>query len=932
MRRLNDVLENREDNYILPFFWQHGEEEPVLREYMQKIAESGIRAVCVESRPHPDFAGPRWWHDLDIIMDEARRRAMRVWILDDSHFPTGYAVGRIESEYPEYQKVFLKAHQQDFVGPQQQAGILVKWALRGSGQSERPIAVGPSKTHDKVVPDKTPREDRIIGVVAARKTGPDEIDASTLTDLTSQLHDGVVYWDIPDGRWRIFTLVETIHGGEQATEGYLNPLVPEATKVLIDTVYETHYARYQQDFGHTLAGFFSDEPRFGNVKGPLASIGRMDMVLPWRADLPELLKDGLAGDVTRLLPLLWADAGDKSHEVRYRYMDLITRLYAKHFTDQLGNWCRERGVEYIGHVIEDNNAHARLGYGAGHFYRSLGGQDMSGIDVVLHQIVPGMDDGYFKSFTSTGWDGEFFHYGLAKMGASLGHLDPKKQGRTMCEVYGAYGFAEGLKLMKWITDHMLVRGVNYFVPHAFSAKPYPDPDCPPHFYANGQDPQYRYLSILSQYMNRVSHLLSGGKHTAPAAILYHAEAEWSGQYMLFQKPARELLQHQIDFDVVSAEMVLSAKLSEGRLQIADEQFACLIIPYAEALPAYLVRKLTEAAAAGLRIFFLEGFPDRTSEGVESTEELEQLRGIKQVEVLPLKELADRLHAEGLHEIKASEYQPYLRYYRYLHGDGEVYMFFNEDPVHAIDTTVCLPERGAVGEFRRYDAFANQLRPVYARQQDDEWSVQLRLAPYESLLLVRGQHVAEDRLAEVTGMTTLREPTTRCVENADSPNTGFAVGQHDLVSTTGTEIQVIEGKWQVSLSRAEQYPAFEPYGELHDLTSLAMPDRLPTFSGTVRYEIHFDCPEVPQQGQLVISEAYEVAQVWLNGVDMGIRICPPYVFDIDNLLSKENNHLVIEVTNTLGKEQRDFLSQYLLQEPTGIVGQVAIHYSKFSHAK
>ncbi|HIC2071409.1 TPA: hypothetical protein ACW0SM_005692, partial [Raoultella ornithinolytica] len=129
-----------------------------------------------------------------------------------------------------------------------------------------------------------------------------------------------------------------------------------------------------------------------------------------------------------------------------------------------------------------------------------------------HQIHPGLDQGYFKSFTSTGWDGEFFHYGLAKLGSSLGHLDPKKKGRTLCEMYGAYGWGEGLKLMKWLTDHMLVRGVNNFVPHAFSLKAFPDPDCPPHFYADGQDHQYRFMHLLMNYANRVSHLLSDGHH------------------------------------------------------------------------------------------------------------------------------------------------------------------------------------------------------------------------------------------------------------------------------------------------------------------------------------------------------------------------------------------------------------------------------------
>ena len=82
----------------ISFFWQHREEEAVLREYMKVIDESNIKAVCVESRPHPDFCGPKWWADMDVILDEARKRGMKVWILDDSHFPTGYANGAMEEQ------------------------------------------------------------------------------------------------------------------------------------------------------------------------------------------------------------------------------------------------------------------------------------------------------------------------------------------------------------------------------------------------------------------------------------------------------------------------------------------------------------------------------------------------------------------------------------------------------------------------------------------------------------------------------------------------------------------------------------------------------------------------------------------------------------------------------------------------------------------
>ena len=89
--KLQNALSGKHNNHILPFFWQHGEDEATLREMMAAIHGANCRAVCVESRPHPDFCGSKWWQDMDVILDEARKRDMKVWILDDSHFPTGFA-------------------------------------------------------------------------------------------------------------------------------------------------------------------------------------------------------------------------------------------------------------------------------------------------------------------------------------------------------------------------------------------------------------------------------------------------------------------------------------------------------------------------------------------------------------------------------------------------------------------------------------------------------------------------------------------------------------------------------------------------------------------------------------------------------------------------------------------------------------------------
>ncbi len=66
-KKIKKLLSCQGENYIFPFFWLHGEEEAILREYMRVIHTAGIGAVCVESRPHPDFCGDKWWKDIWIL-------------------------------------------------------------------------------------------------------------------------------------------------------------------------------------------------------------------------------------------------------------------------------------------------------------------------------------------------------------------------------------------------------------------------------------------------------------------------------------------------------------------------------------------------------------------------------------------------------------------------------------------------------------------------------------------------------------------------------------------------------------------------------------------------------------------------------------------------------------------------------------------------
>lgn len=375
-RKLHELLNGEERNYILPFFWQRGEEEAVIREELARIREAGIHAVCVESRPHPDMLGPQWWKDMDIIMDEARKHGMQIWVFDDDHFPTGHAAGKVKDAPLEHQRQFLSERRIDARGPDSEASFLLRpWSVLDGA--------------------------RPVGAAAARRdpvTG--ELDGEFIAiDLDASVQDGVLYWPVPEGYWTICLFVVTREGGDDRRKDYLNPIVPESTQILIDTIYEAYYARYKDDFGVAFAGFFSDEPGFYNSKASYdyaSGLGDAKMALPWRSDLLELLEAEYGQNLRQHLPLLWHEGGTQTFAVRYAYMNVVSKLYAEHFSRRIGDWCRERGVAYIGHLMEDNNVHARLGCGAGHFFRALEGQDMSGLDVVLWQIVPGFDEMSFS--------------------------------------------------------------------------------------------------------------------------------------------------------------------------------------------------------------------------------------------------------------------------------------------------------------------------------------------------------------------------------------------------------------------------------------------------------------------------------------------------------------------------------------------------------
>lgn len=848
-RRLEEVLNNKNGNYILPFYWQHGEEEADIRLGMKKINEAGIGAVCVESRPHPDFLGDRWWRDMDIIMEEAKERKMKVWVFDDSHFPSGYGNGIVE-RHPEAGKKFITHYCIDVVGPMEKASFMIN------------IEEG----------------EKLISVVLGRRNRKDKFILSNTIDLTNLVSDNILYFDVPEGLFCI-TVIKTTNKG-MGRPNYINSIDEDAVKLFIETVYEPHYTHYSDEFGKTFAGFFSDEPELGNAAGGKyehrATIGSYDLTLSWSNKLEQELKKLWKDDYGVKLASLWHKVDGVSHMTRYEYMDVVTKLYGSCFTDQIGSWCRVHGVEYIGHVIEDGNCHSATGLGTGHFFRALWGQDMSGIDVVLQQIRPGLDDTWFYRIGGTQfYYGEFFHYALAKMGVSLGHMDPKKKGRTMCEVFGAYGWSEGLKLMKWLADHMLVRGVNYFVPHAFTMKEFPDMDCPPHFYAKGdKNPQYPYFKYLMDYINRVSHLINGGVHVPNVAILYDAEADWCGEYETVESVGKILAQNQIDYEIVPADVLINCNVKDGLFFVGNETCRALIIPKCKYISQKVIEWCNVAKKKGLAIFCF----DKAPRAIENNESMK-------ADIVKSEEIIEKLKHIDAYEIETCDKYEYLRYYHYKHEEADFYLFFNESPSKNVNTYVKINTQNK--SIYWYDAFDNKLYDA----EFGEKGLKLDMEPNETYIAVVGE----------VDKAMINKPLSKKMDKFIS----------------------IEVPWKLTLTEVGKEEHIFIYDKLDKLFDITSPNSRPYFTGIMEYETTFNIDEEVKEVNINLGKVYESVQVWVNDQMAGVRISQPYKLNIDQYVRAGENSLRICVVNNLGHKQRDSFSMTMPMEPSGLLGPVII---------
>lgn len=112
-------------NYTMPFLWVNNNDYESVGREIEKIKESGSNAFCVESRIYEEFCGAEWWKLMDFIVGKAESLRMKVWLLDDKHFPTGGANGAVERN-PQLRPKYIVSDEVDVRGPVRRGKVLLQ--------------------------------------------------------------------------------------------------------------------------------------------------------------------------------------------------------------------------------------------------------------------------------------------------------------------------------------------------------------------------------------------------------------------------------------------------------------------------------------------------------------------------------------------------------------------------------------------------------------------------------------------------------------------------------------------------------------------------------------------------------------------------------------------------------------------------------------
>ena len=671
---------------------------------LNTLHDLGFQAVTVQAGFNMPFAylSPEYFAFFKEFVEEARQRNMRVWIVDDAGYPSGFAGGKFSTLRPELRMQALEV--------------------------EEKIAVAGGTTLHKELP---------AAVVSAAAV--DENGAA----MPLPLHGKTLDWTAPAGSWTVVlvdhefrtsptrsdTNPKRVKDTEQSLEDYLNPA---ATRQYLEFTHEQYKKYVGDEFGKTIMGFRGDEPDY-SIAG-----------LPWTPKFFARFKETKGYDVQPYVALFAQspsrrDAGVAIHltaeQVRIKgdYYDVFSQMFTEGFFAPQGEWCAANHLEYQVHLNHEE-MEMELTHSEGSFFRDMRGVEVPGIDTIWHQI--------WKDTISD----------FPRLASSVAHVEGRP--RAFTESFAAYRPAPDVEMARYILNEQFVRGVNqvemmYFPATSGGPRPAPSYMGQPGF------------SDLAAYVRRMSYLLAMGRPDATAALYLPSMSMWLGgdkSDEQFVSAERLLSEHQVDFDIVD-ENALEGELKAlpGAFEtMSGNRYRTVILPAPLVLPAAVEARLKAFAHGGGRVVFLGGAPQwiagRTMRDARATTATEfSWAKVVDAQLPPTPTppaeppatapAPQTVPAEVMAVLESAVIAPVvamdasdtaLRVMKRRWKDADMYLFFNEG-AQASRHAVTLMTKGRVAE--AWDPQTGSVTPLEVTQSGGHSVIQLDLEPYATRVIV-----------------------------------------------------------------------------------------------------------------------------------------------------------------------------------------------------
>ena len=382
--------------------WEGPMDIETIRHDLDSIKSKGFNSVIFEAgyRLPYEYLSEGWFEGIRIGVLEAKARGMKVWLIDEGKYPSGFAGGKFTRERPDLR---MKA--------------LVVVDTLHVGKAE-------ALTNVKITP-------KAFSAVAVSKSGAPNRTVEIIDGAVS-FNAGLDAWDIllvgSDYRTGQTRAVNNPTGGKDTSNSICDYLSPEAVRQFIDWTHEQYKKYLGEEFGKTLLGFRGDEPDFAYT--------------PWTPKMVEEFIARKGYDPTPYFAsLLTKNQTTKEKKFRADFWDVWSDLFAINFFKQQADWCAENGLAHITHLNNDHNMPVCI-RAEGNFFRDLSKVQIPGVDAIWNQIWPETVNDF------------------PKFASSVSHVYGKP--RAFSESFAAYNTPPTIPTAKYAVDYQIVRGINFF--------------------------------------------------------------------------------------------------------------------------------------------------------------------------------------------------------------------------------------------------------------------------------------------------------------------------------------------------------------------------------------------------------------------------------------------------------------------------------------